>query len=289
MNNSKYRTKKDPDDTTVPYKNLYIYYLKGRLRSDRTIVDHNFIGNWQEDESSFLFYSKPSREKVEKIISTESSLSLLDEFQMSYDQWHGSKIVPFQISRFFISPPWQTPYNKMDTYPEELHITLDPGVIFGTGTHTTTKNCLEALELAFRREKIDSVLDIGTGTGLLALAASRLGCKRTIAVDLNFLAASTALRNVRLNRLEERICVVQGRAEDFIDSPLDLVIANIHYDVMKHLIISSGFLSKKWFILSGLLRSQAKNLLFRLSQQPVQIVKKWENDGIWHTFLGVKC
>jgi ribosomal protein L11 methyltransferase len=58
---------------------------------------------------------------------------------------------------------------------------------------------------------------------------------------------------------------------------------------MKHLINSQGFLSKKWFVLSGLLRSQAIDLLGRLSQQPVQIIKKWESDGIWHTFFGKIC
>jgi ribosomal protein L11 methyltransferase len=56
---------------------------------------------------------------------------------------------------------------------------------------------------------------------------------------------------------------------------------------MKHLIISRGFYNNKWFILSGLLRSQARDLLFELHQSRVRIVKKWERDGIWHTFLGI--
>jgi len=56
--------------------------------------------------------------------------------------------------------------------------------------------------------------------------------------------------------------------------------------VMKHLITSRGFYNKKWFILSGLLRSQARDLLYELSQSRVRIVNKWERDGIWHTFLG---
>ena len=86
--------------------------------------------------------------------------------------------------------------------------------------------------------------------------------------------------------MEDRIIIVQGRAEDFIDSPSDLVIANIHYDVVKRLITSRGFFNNKWFILSGLLRSQARDLLYELSQSQVRIVKKWERDGIWHTFLG---
>ncbi len=272
--------------TGCPYKDLYIYYLQGRLEPEDAIVEDNFIGNWQEDECSFLFFSKPSLGKVEKMVRAQPQLILLDEFYMTYEQWQGGKIAPFKIGRFCVAPPWQTPWEKMNSCPEELQIILDPGLVFGTGTHTTTRDCLEALELAFCRERIESVVDLGTGTGLLALAASRLGSKQTLAVDLNFLAARTALKNVRLNGLEGLILVVQARAQDFVDTCSDLVIANINYDVMKHLFASEGFLSKKWFIASGLFRSQARDLLFRLNQKPVQIIKKWDCDGIWHTFLG---
>ena len=270
----------------IPYKDLYIYYLQGRLKPDKKIISDYFIGNWQEDEFSFLFFSKPSHNEVEKILDSQPSLALIDEYYMTYDQWQGGKIAPFKIGKFHIAPPWHKPTIKFNSCLKELPIILDPGVVFGTGTHITTQDCLKALELVFSREKIESVLDLGTGTGLLALAASRLGCKNILAVELNFLAASTALRNVRLNRLENTVLVVQAKAEDFIDSPSDLVIANIHYDVMQHLVDSMGFLKKKWFILSGLLPSQARDLLYKLSQHPVNIVNKWECDGIWHTFLG---
>jgi ribosomal protein L11 methyltransferase len=277
------------DAADCPYKDLYIYYLKGRLKTEWTVVGDSFIGNWQEDEFSFLFFSKPSREKVEKTVRAQPHLILLDEFYMTYEQWQGGKIAPFKIGRFSVMPPWQTLRGKKEACPEELQIILDPGLVFGTGTHTTTRDCLKALELAFSRERIESVLDLGTGTGLLALAATKLGSRQTLAVDLNFLAARTASKNVRHNRLEGLALVVQGRAQDFIDAGSDLVIANINYDVMKHLIASQGFLSKKWFIVSGLLRSQARDMLFRLNQEPVQIIKKWDRDGIWHTFLGKKC
>ena len=276
------------DSTVRPYNDLFIYLFKGRLTFDENILNDGFIGNWQEDGSSFLFFSKSSREIVDKILRQQPELTLLDEFHIPYDQWHGNKIEPFQINRFYISPPWQRCYDKNDTYQEKLHIVLDPGVVFGTGTHSTTKDCLEALEWVFDRHKVDSVLDIGTGTGLLALAAYKLGCKRTLAVDRNFLAANKAIQNVRLNQIEDRVFVVQGRAEDFIDSPSDLVIANIYYDVMKHLTVSQGFYNKKWFILSGLLRSQARDVSFNLSQNRINIIKTWECDGIWHTFLGKK-
>jgi ribosomal protein L11 methyltransferase len=79
---------------------------------------------------------------------------------------------------------------------------------------------------------------------------------------------------------------IQGMAQDFVNVDAELVIANIHYDVMKQLIDTEGFLSKKGFILSGLLRSQASDILAELSDKPVRIIKKWELEGIWHTFFG---
>jgi ribosomal protein L11 methyltransferase len=130
------------------------------------------------------------------------------------------------------------------------------------------------------------VLDLGTGTGLLSLAAARLGSRRVVAVDLNLLAAKTAVKNVKLNQQQDRVLVVQGNAEDVIDYPADLVIANIHYDVMRHLINAKGFVEKKRFILSGLLRSEAYHVADRLARLPVQILKQWTRDGIWHTFYG---
>ena len=129
-------------------------------------------------------------------------------------------------------------------------------------------------------------MDLGTGTGLLALAAARLGAKKILAVDLNPLAVKTAQNNVRLNELAAAVLVAQGRAENCIDFTADLVIANIHYDVMRELVRTKGFLLKRRFILSGLLRSEAKVLSEILAKLPVKVQKMWTHDGIWHTFYG---
>jgi len=282
------------NSTNTPYKDLYIYYLKGHLASDGEIFSKNFIGNWEEDEFSFLFFSEPSKKKVENLLNAQPHLTLLDNYHMTYDDWHGETLAPFRAGRFFITHPWDKIRDNpdigsdtgSDTGPDEFHIILDPGVVFGTGTHATTYNCLEALELAFSSSKVQSALDLGTGSGVLAIAAAKLGCKKILAVDKNLLAAMTAEKNVQLNNVEESVMVIQGSAEIFIDNHADLVIANIHFDVMKNLLNSEGFLSKKWFILSGLLRSQAEDVACTLKQKGAEIIKRWERDGIWHTFFG---
>ena len=269
-----------------PYEDLYIYYLEGCMGHGANILDSEFIGNWEEDGFSFLFFSRPSRAKVDEILKKHPFLTLIDEYCMTYNEWQGGAIAPFKAGQFLIVPPW---HRESGILPEERLILLDPGVVFGTGTHPTTSDCLEALEIVFSREDIKSVIDLGTGTGLLALAAAALGCRKTLAVDFNLLAVKTAKKNIELNGFEDRLLAVHGKAEDLLFYPADLLIANIHYDVMKHLISSEWFLQKRMFILSGLLRSQAEHVLSQLSQYPVKIIKKWERGGVWHTYLGEIC
>jgi ribosomal protein L11 methyltransferase len=205
---------------------------------------------------------------------------------MSYDQWQSQAFTTVSYGKFRIMPPWEASASHPSLCGDEIPILLDPGVVFGTGTHDTTRSCLEALELATAKLPPETVLDLGTGTGLLALAAAKLGCRKICAIDVNMLATLTARNNVCINRLENRVLVAKGKAESFIDCRADLVIANIHYDVMQRLIDSGGFLQKDKFILSGLLRSEAKAITHKLAQLPVKILKTWTQDGIWHTLYG---
>ena len=269
-----------------PCQELFIYYLKGRLKADSKTLPDNCIGNWEEEENSFLFFSRPAFEQVENLLSRQPQLSYIDSYQMPYEQWLGEVFSTFEHGKFRIIPLWEAPREQLCANGNNLDILLDPGLVFGTGTHPTTRDCLDALELAAGSKAFNTVLDLGTGTGLLALAAAKLGSNGVIAADLNLLAAKTADRNVRLNHLQDRVVTVQGRAEDMIAYPADLVIANIHYDVMRQLVNDNGFLTKKRFILSGLLRSEAKNIADILARRQVKIIKQWAHEGIWHTFYG---
>ncbi len=265
-----------------PYKDLYIYYLAGRINSDNGIFGSEFIGNWQEDNFSFLFFKTPSGKKIEEILSAHPGLTLIDNYQMTYEEWQGDMPFPLNIGRFVITTPWEL----SDVAGKGIKIILDPGVVFGTGTHPTTHDCIEALEIAFSNENIESAMDLGTGTGVLSIASAYLGAKKILAADINYLAVSTARKNFSLNGMQDRILPVQGLAQDYIELPADLLIANIHNDIMKILIRSEGFLNKKCFVLSGLLKSEAKEIDYQLSKLPVKIIEKWECNGIWHTFFG---
>jgi ribosomal protein L11 methyltransferase len=285
MNNLKKQRDADFGVKRRSYENLYIYYLEGRISSTTGFFDHHFIGNWEEEGFSFLFFSEPSEGMVLSFIENHGGLKLLDQFKMTYEEWQGGKFSSLQLGRFMVIPPWDADHaGSVD--PENIKILLDPGVVFGNGLHPTTQDCIEALELLFSIEPIESALDLGCGTGILALVAGKLGCRKCFALDFNLLASQTANHNVKLNGLSHKILVAQARAENFADIPMDLLIANIHYDVMKKLIESEGFFKKKWFILSGLLRSQAKHIADQLQRPGVKILKRWDRDGIWHTYFG---
>ena len=265
-----------------PCQHLHIYYFKGRLSSDPMMEDEAFIGNWEEEEDSFLFFKKGADDLVRGLLERQPDLVLLDQYEMTYEQWQGAVLEPFQVGRLRVTPPWHPQARTAD----DETILLDPGVVFGTGTHPTTHDCLEAMQLAFGNQPVQRVLDLGTGTGLLALAAAGLGALRVIAVDLNALAAATAMRNVRLNHMADRILVARGDAKNFMDLPCDLMVSNIHYEIMRYLVAAPGFRAQKHFILSGLLRSQAREIEYRLLHGSARILEKWDRDGIWYTFYG---
>ncbi|KJR43985.1 Ribosomal L11 methyltransferase [Candidatus Magnetoovum chiemensis] len=264
-----------------PYEYLWIYYLKGTLKLKETLKN-SFIGNWEEDGFSFLFFSEPSDQIVERIIAEDRDLELIDKYEMTGEAWHGEPIESYRSGIFCISPPWKIPYINE---PNLKHILLDPCVVFGTGRHPTTEDCLKYIEYLCSNEQIETVIDIGTGTGLLAIAAAMAGCKKILAIDFNLLAVKTAQNNIKLNSLEDKILAVQARGEDFILIPSDLLIANIHYDVMRHLLENPHFLDHKWFILSGLLKSEVNKVIDKLNQKNIRIVEISSKEGVWNTIL----
>lgn len=266
----------------APYDLLHIYYFKGRVDESDMTSPPGFIGNWEEEGESFLFFHQEADAWIARLLAKQDHLVLVDQFQMTYEQWQGAEILPYQVGGLQIIPAW---YTVIGPSPDQ-YLRLDPGVVFGTGTHPTTRHCLEALHRVFEDHAVTRVLDVGTGTGLLALASAALGAQQVVAVDLNHLAVKTARDNVIHNRMGERILVVRGNAKNFMDLSCDLMVSNIHYDIMGQLIDASGFQRQKHFILSGLLRQQAEKIKSRLHRRGARILDQWDHDHVWFTFYG---
>ncbi len=161
---------------------------------------------------------------------------------------------PVKISeRFTIVPTWEE-YKPVSS--DELIIELDPGMAFGTGTHPTTVLCIQALEKMVK--KGDKIVDVGTGSGVLSIAAALLGASHIEALDLDEVAVRSAIENVELNKVQHIVNVSQNNLLDGITEQQDLVVANILAEVIMSftddvatalkpggIFISSGIISQK--------------------------------------------
>ena len=123
--------------------------------------------------------------------------------------------------RIVIKPTWE----EYEVEPDDILVEIDPGMAFGTGTHPTTQLCLRALEKYMKPRK--TVVDFGTGSGVLAIAAARLGASLVIAFDCDQIAVDAARANIRRNDLEGITEVHRADNPAFINVQVDLVTANL--------------------------------------------------------------
>ncbi len=135
---------------------------------------------------------------------------------------------PVKVSeRFTIVPTWEE-YTPVST--DELIIELDPGMAFGTGTHPTTVMCLQALEKVV--QKGHTVIDVGTGSGVLSIGSALLGADKVHALDLDEVAVTAARENITLNKVEHVAEVFHGNLLDTVKEPADVVVANILAEII---------------------------------------------------------
>lgn len=265
----------------IPYQTLYIYEISETISDSKDFFKEDFIGCWNEGEVSFLFFSKPHEEEVELFIKKRDR-SLVSKNVMDYSAWQaGEELKPFKVGNLVVSPPWE----NGTVEKEEILVYLDPCVVFGTGYHPTTRACLEALWEIYQKERPKKVLDLGTGSGILALASAKWGAEKVLAIDCNELAVETALRNVLSNGESQRIEVRMGKAEDFIEEEADLVCANIHLQVLESMLKKKTFSPQRWFILSGIFKKDAEGIERRLNQRSTQIVQRLQKNN-WLTLVG---
>ena len=127
--------------------------------------------------------------------------------------------------KIVVKPIWEE-YEAKDG---ELVVDLDPGMAFGTGTHETTRMCIQALERYVKEES--TVFDVGCGSGILAIAAAKLGAKLAVGVDLDPVAVESSIENVGYNNLNN-IEILHGNLVEVIDGKADIVVANILAEII---------------------------------------------------------
>ncbi len=186
----------------------------------------------------------------------------------------------FAISeRIYIKPSWEAaPQRAYDCLIE-----IDPEMAFGTGTHATTRLCLELLEARCGKGAV--VLDIGTGTGILAIAAVKLGAQSVVAFDVDPVAAETARRNAAINQVAERIRVFAGTMEtlDLSARRFDLLLANVNRsEIIKLLPFWEKLLDYPVEgILSGILREEEEIVASALARHHFRVCEtRYEDEWL---------
>ena len=189
---------------------------------------------------------------------------------------------PMEIgSRLLVVPEWEEAAD-----PTRVKLVLNPGLTFGTGSHATTRLCLTALES--RIHGGERVLDLGCGSGILSIAALRLGAKSAFACDIDEKCVDVAYENAALNGIgKDRLTVRQGDAtkegplRDAIDTGYDVVVANIVADVIislapqvRHFLKEDG-----WFLTSGIIDDRADEVAAALVAAGWSIVESCTSEG----------
>jgi ribosomal protein L11 methyltransferase len=165
---------------------------------------------------------------------------------------------PVKISeRFTIVPRWED-YTPVSS--DELIIELDPGMAFGTGTHPTTVMCIQALERTVTPG--DLVVDVGTGSGVLSIAAALLDAKRIQSLDLDEVAVQSAKQNVEINNVQDKVSVSQGNLLDGVNEQADIVVANILAEVIMRFTDDVAKVVKPggYFIASGIIQTKKQDV-----------------------------
>jgi ribosomal protein L11 methyltransferase len=162
-----------------------------------------------------------------------------------------SQFPPIRISgRLWITPTW---HERPD--PDAISIVLDPGLAFGTGSHPTTRLCLEWLEVSL--EGGETVLDYGCGSGILGIAALKLGASLAVGVDVDPQAIASGSQNAHQNRVGMRFFM----PDEAPRASYDIVVANILTNPLKLLAPLLAECSRSRIVLSGILERQAEEVL----------------------------
>ncbi|MEN8190892.1 MAG: 50S ribosomal protein L11 methyltransferase [Thermodesulfobacteriota bacterium] len=265
------------------YDQLHVYNF------DRTelgeINDPDLIGTWIEDDTAILFFHKAKKELVKKICD-EQGAEIIYQAQLDYKDWEaGIDIASFTVPPLIIRPIWEPASDKTDD--QLMEIPLDPSVIFGSGFHPTTRLCLEILCDLYggHPDRFNSVMDLGCGTGLLAIAADKLGGSDIVAFDNNPFACQVARRNLELNRCSDNIEVIENDLRTGLpDTGVDLVIANLYKGLLVDLFNRNTFWKASYYLISGFIPSMEEELLAALPMAELKLIERRQKDN-WRAWL----
>jgi ribosomal protein L11 methyltransferase len=260
------------------------------------LIENGAPGIWSEDRSGHTlltahFANEPPLDSLRRFCADlGGDWLVLDPMSFSVrriveEDWAENWKLHFQPQligeRLCICPSWAS-----TTPPGRIAIVIDPGMAFGTGHHASTRSCLLLLESAVRQGHITRALDVGTGSGVLAIALAKLGVNAVLAVDNDPTARAIAAANVASNEVSANICIASTL--DAVHGTFDLVTANLFANLLHELAprLTRALRPSGLLICSGLLTADERALRNRYEALGLQVDDRYEEHA-WVT-LGLR-
>ena len=248
------------------------------LKKDRTKgIIHVYVNPHENPlEATSFIKDRLDGEGIEHSIDVGDCLT--EDWQNNWKQYYHAMPIG---EKLLIRPLWE---NDFDAGGRKV-LNIEPGLAFGTGSHPTTKLCLETLEGYINSNS--TVLDIGCGSGILSIASLLLGAKSALGVDIDALAVKTAVSNARENGFDEPVfTAVQGNLSDKVSGKFNVVVANIVADVIMQFNTQVGnFLTDDGvYITGGIIENREDEVLASFAKNNFEVISRAENNG-WLVFV----
>lgn len=254
------------------------------------LIPYDPLGFLEEDEWWEVYFHDHVWQNIEPLFrkncERDGSVPVYTAQRLEQENWNRlweESIQPIQVSdRICIAPSWHV----VDADPNVIVLTIDPKMSFGTGYHATTRLMLRLLETHIRPD--DTVLDVGTGTGVLAIAAIRLGAAHADGVDTDEWSYENAMENAERNGVADRILVAEGSLEA-VSGTYDVILSNItKIDNLQMLPRLDAMLRPGGrILLSGFYRTDTADIHLALEQLRLRVDENKEEDE-WAAVSAVK-
>jgi ribosomal protein L11 methyltransferase len=213
----------------------------------------------------------------------ELRIRTIDEADWA-DAWKAHFPVLRVGRRLVVRPTWR----RHRAAPDEAVIVLDPGMAFGTGLHPTTRLCLLGLEALADRGELEGarVLDVGSGSGILSIAAARLGAANVMALDIDPIAVEATAANARRNRLARRVGAREGSLPTG-ERPFDTVVANLIASLLVRLAadVAAEVRPGGTWLVSGVFREREAEVVASFAEHDLEPTDRWL-EGDWVALAG---
>ena len=264
----------EADAETIAHIDLIDQELVEKDRSHAVI--HVYISN-EDNAAEAVSYLKErlAASKIEYSVKTDTVRD--EDWNENWKKYFKA----FEVGeKLAVCPSWE----KYENTQNRKVISLDPGAAFGTGAHATTYLCLNMLEEVVTDST--RLLDIGTGSGILTVAACLLGAHSAEGVDIDQLAVETAIKNARINNVSDKAHFCKGDLADTVSGKYDVVCANIVADVVMRLFenVADYMTDNGQLIVSGIIDIRAKEVEESAAAHGFRIIKAPTREE-WHAYL----